>query len=205
MKRLRSGAVLAAAGVAALFLLLLVAGRDALSQAVQGFLPPRTAVVEINAIFSGFEKKRVREEQLVAQLQDLKGILEKLKQEDKDLELELRQLKEDSEIYLEKLQRKLELQFTAKKLQATELKALEQKQLEFLREIQDEIAKEIAAFARAHNLDLVFDRTVSLQVDASSPPFRWPLVHYSKPELDITQEITKRLNEKHKQSLTPRR
>ena len=47
--------------------------------------------------------------------------------------------------------------------------------------------------ADGQELDLVLDRTV-LAEGENGVGFRWPIVHYARPEIDITDDLIQRLN-----------
>ena len=67
-----------------------------------------------------------------------------------------------------------------------------------LREIKEEITSEIEIYAQAYDLDLVLEKTVNAEGDPrGGVSFQWPIVHYAKPEIDITSQIVKRLNERY--------
>jgi Skp family chaperone for outer membrane proteins len=178
-------------GVAAVLAALVVVG------AAQTFRPPRTAVVSISEVFDGYEKKVQRQEQL-AQLRD------QLKQKIVDLEAQYEQLVEEikltrGEAQAKKKLERYQLELKVETVKERDLAGLQTQYIEYLKEIRKEINDEIRQYAVAQDLDLVLERTVIAEGTPSTPGFQWPIVHYSKPEIDITQEIVGRLNRRLQQ------
>ena len=63
--------------------------------------------------------------------------------------------------------------------------------------IRAEISKEIETVATARELDLVLEKAVTAELQRGAG-FHWKIVHFSKPEYDITKEVTDRLNLRYK-------
>ncbi|MBN1442235.1 MAG: OmpH family outer membrane protein [Planctomycetes bacterium] len=195
MISVRWRSVIFCCGGACLSLLLLAMGAVAVAPA---FSPPRTAVINTAAVFKSYEKKKAEEEIFEEQKSQVRVRLETLEKQKEDLVAEIRLLKKDSDLYTQKMVELLGLDQDIQRIQSTELKDLRDKLVAILKEIRDEIAGEIKAYARAHDLDLVLEREIEAQIDAAGAGFNWPIVHHCTAELDITQEITDRLNDKYR-------
>ena len=160
--------------------------------AAETFRPPRTAVVSISEVFDGYHKKVQRQEQL-AQLRDA------LKQKIVDLEAQYDQLVEEikltrGEAQAKKKLERYQLELKVETVKERDLAGLQTQYIEYLKEIRKEISDEIQQYAVAQDLDLVLERTVIAEGTPNARGFQWPIVHYAKPEIDITQEIVGRLN-----------
>ena len=166
-------------------------------RALRTFAPPRVAVVDISAIFDGYQKKDDRQSQLRGDTDALEGKLKELEKKYKELIEELPHL-EPGQKQTEKQVEKLKLELEVKELKGRELKKLREKQIDFLKEIREEITREIQDVAQAEDLDLVIEKNVTAEGEGNSPGFHWPIVHYTKPEIEITAEITERLNARYK-------
>lgn len=166
------------------------------------FNPPRTGVVEISKVFELYEKKKDRQEQLQGETKVLEDKLKDLEKRYKDLLQELPNLEEGGAKKNEKTLEKVRLEIEVKSLKDRELKRLRETQFKYLEEIRDEISQEIKVYQKAQDLDLVLEQTVTAESDEAGRGFRWPIVHYAKPEIDITNEIVERLNTRYRS--TPR-
>ena len=65
-------------------------------------------------------------------------------------------------------------------------------------EIREEIKNEIRVVAESEELDLVLEKAVSAENPRAGLGFHWAIVHFAKPEFDITQKVADRLNERFK-------
>jgi Skp family chaperone for outer membrane proteins len=162
------------------------------SEAERLFRPPRVAVVDVSAVFEDYGKKKERQDELQLATKGVEDKLKELEKRYKELNAEINNL-EPGPGKNEKLLEKVKLEIEVKELKDRELKKLEETQLKYLQEIRDEISAEIQTFAKSQDLDIVVEKTVA----AAREGPRWPIVHYVKPELDITKEILDRLNARY--------
>jgi len=162
------------------------------NEAERLFRPPRVAVVDISAVFEDYGKKKDRQDELQKSTKEVEEKLKDLERRYKDINAEINNL-EPGPAKNEKLLEKVKLEIDVKELKDRELKKLEEIQLRYLQEIRDEISAEIQTFSRSLDLDIVIEKTVA----AAREGPRWPIVHYVKPELDITKEILDRLNARY--------
>jgi Skp family chaperone for outer membrane proteins len=175
------------------FGVLLLLGGETLST----FRPPRTAVIDISEVFEGYEKKKELQTQFEADIQVVRDKITELEKKHKELLEELPNLGPgDRKAKLQLEEFKLKQQ--ANDLQKTETGRLRETQYKYLKEIRDEITREIRAYAEAEDLDLVLEATVVGDMGPEIGQFRWPLAHYVKPELEITNEILRRLNDRYR-------
>jgi Skp family chaperone for outer membrane proteins len=163
------------------------------------FKPPATAVVDIAAVFDQYDKRRDRQDELQVETKKLEGDLKELEQQYKDIEQEL-PLVEDLERREELTLSKVQIEMKVKRLKGTELQRLRETQLKYIQEIRDEITQEIEAYAKAMDLDLIVEKTVTAEGEGPAVGFRWPIVHFVKPEFEITKEIADRLNGRYRRN-----
>ncbi len=173
-------------------------------RAAQEFDPPRTAVVDISEVFESYQKKLDRQEvlneQSVALEAKFKELDGKIQQATSSIQLLEPGPKQD-----EKVLEKTRLEIERNKLRSEDLKKLRETQIRFLKELREEIAKEIETYREAFDLDLILEKSVTADVDPKAGGgFRWPIVHAVKPELDITGQILSRLNDKYQRQLRSR-
>ena len=166
------------------------------AQAAKTFAPPRTAIVDFSTVFDQYQKKIDQEETIRVSMEALDTRLRELTERAQDLQDELKLLspgatKRQKELELYKL--KLELD----ELQEKGVKELNEKWRVTMRELIDEITEEIRKYAEARNLDLVVEKRVRAESGPKTPGFTWPIVHYSKPEIEITNEIAELLNKRY--------
>ena len=171
------------------------------SLAPRDFKPSRIAVVNIADIFENYEKKKDKEKKLLEEakveekkFQDDKSALDKLQEELKNMEVGTPAHKKQTLLIQEK-------SYELKSRQQELLKAFQEKQMEALKEIRKEITDDIEKYATGLELDLVLEKQVTAESKESA--IHWPIVHYAKPELDITQDIVKRLNTQYGKSPSP--
>lgn len=166
-------------------------------RAVRSFRPPRTAVVDISEVFDSYLKKQDRQKDLTNESRGIQDKFKALQQKLKEIDADVK-LMQPGQARREKLLDKAKLEIEVKELENKELLQLQQTQVKFLREIKDEITSEIEIYAQAYDLDLVLEKTVNAEGDPrAGMSFQWPIVHYAKPEIDITAQIIKRLNERY--------
>ncbi len=185
-------------GIASFALLLgfTVAAVWAQDQSPRIFKPPRVAVVDVNQVFELYNKKKDRKDEFEAQVKKVDETLKAFEQRYKAIQAELPNLeggKKKDEMELERF--KLEQQIRS--LKESEMNRLRELELKYLQEIREEITEEIQSYAQALDLDMVFEKTLNAELGRGAG-IRWPIVHFAKPELDITQEIAARLNSRYK-------
>jgi Skp family chaperone for outer membrane proteins len=164
-------------------------------QGVRAFKPPRTAVVSIGEVFEGYQKKKDRQAQFQARIKEVDEKLKDLEKKYKDLEAEIRNLEEGEKKDL-KERDLLGVKQEAEKLKKVGLSSLKETQLKFLKELKEEIKLELDQFAEAMDIDILLEKRVT--AEAAEGGFEWPIVHYAKPELDVTKEIIGRLNSRYR-------
>jgi len=168
------------------------------AQAFTRFLPPRTAVVDISQIFEKYQKRIDRAEDLKTTFDSVMQELEQLKETQEVLQRDVQDLKPGSEAFRLKYLEHLEVSEKIKQLQATKGQEFEEKRTAYVEEIRQEIKVEIQVVAEAEELDLVLERAVTAESSRAGLGFHWAIVHFAKPEFEITEKVTKRLNERYK-------
>ena len=169
------------------------------SLAPRTFKPARIAVVDIAEVFENYTKKKDVEARLEKQVKAEEAKMQEKEKEYKGLLEELKNVEDGTEQHKTLTLKKIELEYQVKNRQKELLKEFQDKQVSALREIRDEITAEITQYATAMDIDLVLEKKISAEGKGQS--INWPVVHFVKPELDITQDIVKRVNAKY----TPRR
>lgn len=156
------------------------------------FGPPRLAVVDTPTVFANYAKKQALEQTSRSEKTKLEAKLESLECRRSKLAEELKHMEETQAE--EKLVEKFRLELKIKWLKENDLPAILKKNLEYVDVIRAEIENSIDKFAKAEALDMVLEKTFVLET-GGPVPLRWPVVHFAKPELDITGEIILRLND----------
>jgi Skp family chaperone for outer membrane proteins len=181
-----SGVVAAAVGVTTLA-----------PSVVKEFQPPRLAVVNVNDVFEKYHKKEDVESRLKEEIREAETKFGGLEKELKEVEAELKLLQEGSPKYNENVLKRTELQLALKDMQKAVLEKFQKKQLDAINEIRDEINGEIERYAEGHELDVVLEKRITAEAKGL-PPMNWPIVHFCRPEIEITSEIVNILNSQYK-------
>ena len=186
------------AAVLTLFLLCASGGFFYLgAQAFTTFLPPRTAVVDISKVFDEYQKQIDKSAELKAAVEKTTRLLDTLKEGITIKEEELKSIKQESPTYVKILSEALELKRKFREAQKKGTADIAKQQTDTIKMIRAEISKEIEMVATARELDLVLEKAVTAELQRGAG-FHWKIVHFSKPEYDITKEVTDRLNLRYK-------
>ncbi len=186
------------AAVLTLFLLCASGGFFYLgAQAFTTFLPPRTAVVDISKVFDEYQKQIDKSAELKAAVEKTTRLLDTLKEGITIKEEELKSIKQESPTYVKILSEALELKRKFREAQKKGTADIAKQQTDTIKMIRAEISKEIETVATARELDLVLEKAVTAELQRGAG-FHWKIVHFSKPEYDITKEVTDRLNLRYK-------
>ena len=169
-------------------------------KSAQNFRPPRMAVVDISEVFANYEKKNDRQEVLAAEAKKVESSLKEIETRLQSINEEVQLLQAGDKrktLLLEKAQLEIEMKDTGTR----ESNRLREKQLGFLRDLREEIGREIEVYAEAYDLDVVLEKSVTADPGGQArAEFRWPIVHFAKPEIEITQQIIQRLNERYRKA-----
>ena len=185
------------AAVLTLFLLCASGGFFYLgAQAFTTFLPPRTAV-DISKVFDEYQKQIDKSAELKAAVEKTTRLLDTLKEGITIKEEELKSIKQESPTYVKILSEALELKRKFREAQKKGTADIAKQQADTIKMIRAEISKEIETVATARELDLVLEKAVTAELQRGAG-FHWKIVHFSKPEYDITKEVTDRLNLRYK-------
>ncbi len=179
--------------------MLFVLGVLLCAEKARTFKSPTTAVVDIAKVFELYEKKKDRQEELQAEIKVVEDKHKDLEKKYKELVAELPNLEagtRKNDLMLQKLKLEMEL----KDLRETELKRLRETHLKYLQELKVEIMAEIEAYAKAQDVDMVLEKVLTLDSEGAGPGSRWPIVHFAKPEFEITDEIAERLNSRYRKA-----
>jgi len=167
------------------------------------FKPPRIAVVDIAEVFENYGKKKDIENQLEAQI---KAEEEKFREKESELKATLEELKnvqEGTDKHQQLVLKKTKLELGLKTRQKEIFNEFQEKQANALKEIRNEITGEIEKYAVAMEIDLVLEKKVAAEQKGNMRSGHWPIVHYVRPELEITDDITKRLNARYGRTPAP--
>ena len=168
------------------------------AQAFTTFLPPRTAVVNSSQIFIDYKKRVDKEAELKTAIEGVVSKLSAAKDQHAIKQEQLKSIKRDSPAYLRAITTMIELEQKIAAVQKTRLTIYEERANKPTAEIREEISREIKIVAASKELDLVLERSIRTKLLPQAPEFVWAIVHYSKPEYDITKEVTDRLNRRYK-------
>tara|TARA_B100000809_G_scaffold262796_2_gene314606 strand:+ start:942 stop:1538 length:597 start_codon:yes stop_codon:yes gene_type:complete len=168
------------------------------AQAFTTFLPPRTAVVNSSQIFIDYKKRVDKEAELKTAIEGVVSKLSAAKDQYAIKQEQLKSIKRDSPAYLRAITTMIELEQKIAAVQKTRLTIYEERANKPTAEIREEISREIKIVAASKELDLVLERSIRTKLLPQAPEFVWAIVHYSKPEYDITKEVTDRLNRRYK-------
>lgn len=167
------------------------------AQAFTTFLPPRTAVVDISKVFDEYQKQIDKSAELKAAVEKTTRLLDTLKEGITIKEEELKSIKQESPTYVKILSEALELKRKFREAQKKGTADIAKQQTDTIKMIRAEISKEIETVATTRELDLVLEKAVTAELQRGAG-FHWKIVHFSKPEYDITKEVTDRLNQRYK-------
>ncbi len=160
------------------------------------FSPPRTAVVDISLVFDGLLKKKDKEAELEVKSEAAMKELEAKRRE-------LIALQNEAELVpagpqrAELITRTQKGKIDLKALQNKKFSEMNKEKLDIMRAMREEIDAEIKVFAEANDLDMVVQVAVTTS-EAGTPEFQWPIVHYYRPEFDVTQQLIDRLNDAYR-------
>jgi Skp family chaperone for outer membrane proteins len=157
-----------------------------------GFAPPRTAVVDASIVFNDCVKKKDLERQTLEETRTLETRYRDLEKRHAALTQELKNLAEP-EAQEPLLVERFTLELRMKRVKERDMPAVLRKRLERIESIRADIEKEVEKYAVANDLDLVLEKAFVLE--GGPEGFRLPIVHFAKPEIDITKEITLRVND----------
>ena len=168
------------------------------AQAFTTFLPPRTAVVDSSQIFMDYNKRVDKEAEPKAAIEAVASKLSAAKDQYAIKQEQLKSIKRDSPAYLRTVTTMVELEQKIAEVQKSKRTIYEEKANKPTAEIRDEISREIKIVAAGKEVDLVLEKAIRAKLLPQAPEFVWAIVHYSKPEYDITKEVTERLNKRYK-------
>ena len=167
------------------------------AQAFTTFLPPRTAVVDITKVFDSYQKQIDKSGRLKVAVEAATRQMNSLKDAITIKEEELKSIKEDSPAYVRIFSELLESRRKFRETQKKHGADIAKSQAADIKEIRDEIALEIETVATSKELDLVLEKAVTAELQRGAG-FHWKIIHFAKPEYDITKEVTDRLNSRYK-------
>jgi Skp family chaperone for outer membrane proteins len=160
------------------------------------FAPPRTAVVDASVVLGDYAKKKDLEARALAARKALETRYQELEKKHAELTQELKHVGQ-AEAEDRILTERFNLELKMKRIKEREIPEMLKQRFESIEVLRAEVEKEIGKYATANDLDLVIEKAFVLDT-AGPDAYRWPIVHFSKPELDITAEITLRLNDLYK-------
>ncbi len=157
------------------------------------FKPPRVAVVDISEIFERYEKKKRTGDDFLAEKDKAEAEYNDIKRKLERANEELKLLQPGSEEHKALFLQKADLEYQLENFQKKLTKVFLDKRNAKIREIVDEITREIERYAKGHELDMVVEKKFSAE-SRGQAAFDWPLVYYARPEIEITDEIISILN-----------
>ena len=161
------------------------------------FQPPRTGVVDVAEVFKNYRRSVELEEKLKRDERAVRDRLAELESRAADMLRDLRLITSPEKQY-EKIVERFKLELRARQIRELELPRIAQKKLEHVDELNKEIESQIRSFALANNLHMVLEKSFQMELKGKFRPLHWPVVHFVVPELDITDEVTLRLNDMYR-------
>lgn len=151
----------------------------------RAFKPPRIAVLESSRLYDGFNKMKDAESRLKEERKRIK----ELKDQKRQAEEELKSVQPFTRRHRELALKVKELEYDALELEQGAGRTF----LESLSKLRLEVKTGIEKYATGRELDLVLERTLAFQ-DENGSNSTLPVVHYARPELDITDDLIDLLN-----------
>lgn len=168
-------------------------GQNQSSLEPRTFKPPRIAVLEVSRLFANYNKKKDVEKKLQAEMKEEEERFRELKTQQRQTVEELKNLQSGTPRHRELTIRSREQEYDLKTMEDELYKKFLKRKFDSLKEINIELSKDIGKLATALELDLVLEKTVLAEAEGGAS-FHWPVVHYARPEIDITDELITRLN-----------
>ena len=156
------------------------------------FKPARVAVVDIAEIFENYEKKKDLEKRLELEIKEEEKKFQEQQKEFEKLKEEMKNLQAGTDKHKDLTLRIGGLEYELKSRQQSLIKQFQEKQMSALKTIREEITADIKKYAEGLDLDIILEKQVA--ADSKGGSLRWPIVHFAKPELEITSDIVTRLN-----------
>ncbi len=163
--------------------------------AVKHFRPPRTAVVDTFEVIELYKKKEVLELELKAEVEAATREVEALDRRAKTIEAELKIIDEGTPEHRKKVLEKTEIGLQLADLKVKIRRQLEERQMQAIQQIRDEVDDEIRKYAENNDLDLVIEKKIP--IEGRGAKINIPITRFAKPEIEITREIANILNERY--------
>ena len=160
----------------------------------------KIATVDLDKVFTAHPKTQAAEGELKKAEEGIQDEMDKMVAEGRALEEQVAKLREAAKNPLltedarlkkrneaeEKLTELQEFQLRVRRTQETKLKQMREQVMKSRQGIVDELLVTVADFAKAEGYDLILDRS-GMTMNAV------PLVTFSKPELDVTDQLIEKL------------
>lgn len=160
----------------------------------------RIATVDLDKVFTAHPKTQAAEGELKKAEEGIQEEMDKMVAEGRGLEEQVTKLRDAAKNPLltedarlkkrneaeEKLTELQEFQLRVRRTQETKLKQMREQVMKSRQGIVDELLVTVADFAKEAGYDMVLDRS-GMTMNAV------PLVTFSKPELDVTEQLIERL------------
>ena len=161
------------------------------------FKPPRTAVVDTFEIIDNYKKKELLETRLRAEVEEATREIEIVQTELRQVVAELKILEEGTDDHDRQVLREAGLKLKFKNLNVKNRRKLEASHREAIGSIRKEVKEHIEHFARSNDLDLVVEKKIPFE-GRGNAKINIPIIRFVKPEIEITGEITRILNDRFK-------
>jgi len=171
-------------------------GQNGALPQVRTFKPPRVAVLEVSRLFENYNKKKDSEAALKSESREEEKRYRDLQSRYRAALEELKNVENGSPKHRELTLRTKEFEYDLKILEQEVSRKLRERKMATLKEISLELSTDIDRYATGLELDLVLEKAVVAEGE-NGAGFRFPIVHYARPEIDITDDLIQRLNDRY--------
>jgi len=153
----------------------------------------KIGVVDSEDVFNRYRKSTDRRKEIDRGLDEVMTEVRRMKEEEAGLKESITSSPEGSPIY-EEAKKKLENLKGQVPDVETEVKKLYRRRDDIIAELNLEIVREVRRVASERGLGTVFEKRIVMK-GLGPRPLSWPLIHYTEPDLEITDSVVERLNE----------
>ena len=163
----------------------------------------RLAVADIDEVYMHYKRREDKSAELRTWAQQTDDQISGLQKELDQLRTKLKSLAMGTPQYLEAKTRSEDVEKQLRQLQYDSTKKLDEKTAQLTSELYQDIVEVIAAYAKANDIDLVIKQQMFRPADDMLPEVvkleiqKQAILYQSPRVLDITEAVTKQLNEKY--------
>jgi len=160
------------------------------------FRPPRIAVLDVSKLFQGYGKAKDLDDRIKGEIREGQKMLRDLRSRQRKALDDLKNLKAGTKAHRDATLEAKGLEIDLQQLETDLEVKINAEQLAALKELRLDVATDIEKYATGLELDLVLEKTLFADGEKGKV-LPWPIVHYARPEIDITDDLIRRLNEQY--------